>query len=117
MRQWLILDVDLKFVEGRSVVFPRDYRADVIAEGDDLYYGMHFVSGPAKVDPGDSVSAKIMLRAYPEVPCLSFQLRKRIWIKEGSLTRAEGIISGRTVYERLATIVTDFLKEFSENFQ
>ncbi len=112
MPSWLLLDVELRFVTGHGVIHSRDYRPDAVTE-DDLgtYYGMHFIEAPSEINPGDHVSAKIFLRAFPKIPCLSFQPGKRILVKEGSMTRAEGIITARVEYESPATTVLQLQEE------
>jgi hypothetical protein len=78
MTSWLLLDVELQFANQYRSIRPRDYRPDVVTE-DDLvtYYGMHFIVAPSEINPGDQVVARIMLRAFPGVPCLLFQPGKR----------------------------------------
>ena len=55
-----------------------------------MYYGVHFVSAPHKVNPGDQVTVKMVLRAFPKDPCASFQVGKKIFLKEGPLDPSGG---------------------------
>jgi|SRR5580704_972992 hypothetical protein len=95
MSVWLVLEAKLHFNPNLRPIFPRDYRADATTENDEMYYGVHFVSAPHKVNPGDQVTVKMVLRAFPKDPCASFQVGKKIFLKEGPLTRAEGTITRR----------------------
>jgi|ERR1051325_10432783 hypothetical protein len=116
MTSWLLLDVELQFVNQYRVIHSRDYRPDVITDdGSATYYGMHFISAPAKINPGDRVTAKIMLRAFPKDPCLLFQPGKKIFVKEGPVTRAEGIITERTVHESPAKTILEVQQELFKN--
>jgi len=115
---WLLVEVELRFNENLRPIFPRDYRPDLLAEGSDVYYGVHFVSAPAKVSPGDQVVAKLAFRAFPKDPCAAFQAGKKVFMKEGPLlTRAEGTIIRRWEHESPGTL-TDLQRELApESFQ
>ncbi len=115
MTPWFILEAALHFNEKLKPIFPPNYRADVLTEGNDIYYGMHFVSAPAQVNPGESVVIGMILRAYPEDPCVSFQPGKKIFLKEGFLTRAEGVITNRREYESSAKILRDLIEELDRS--
>jgi len=95
MRKCLLIEAELSFnPKLRRITW--DWRGDAITEGSTLYYGVHFVSAPATINPGDRIVAELLLRAYPEE---SFQVGERIWLKEGPLTRAEGTIIHRSEHE------------------
>jgi hypothetical protein len=111
MTPWLILEANLHFNEKLKPIFTRDYRGDALTEGSDVYYGMHFVSAPPQVDPGESAIVRMVLRPYPIDPCVSFQPGKRISLKEGSVTRAEGVITSRREYNSAAKTIRDLSKE------
>jgi hypothetical protein len=68
MPVWLFAQVELRFNEKLKPIFPQNYRADLIAVGADVYYGVHFVSAPAKIDPGDKVVVELVFRAFPKDP-------------------------------------------------
>jgi hypothetical protein len=105
--------VDLRFNEKLRPIFHRDYRADLLAEGSNVYYGVHFVSAPAKVNPGDQVVVELVFRAFSKDPCAAFQPGKKVFLKEGpSLIRAEGTIIRRWEHDSPGTL-TDLWKELA----
>jgi hypothetical protein len=95
MPAWLLVQAELRFNENLRPVFPRDYRPDLLAEGNDVYYGVHFVYAPAKINPADQIVVELVFRAFPKDPCLAFQAGTKVYMKEGPLTRAEGTITRR----------------------
>jgi hypothetical protein len=109
---WLLVQVELQFNENLKSIFPREYRADLLAEGTDVYYGVHFVSAPAKVNPGDRVVAELVFRAFPKDQCAAFQTGRKVFLKEGPLTRAEGIVIRRWEHETPGTL-TDLRQELA----
>ena len=114
MPVWLLVQADLRFNEKLKPIFPRDYRADLIAEGTDVYYGVHFVSAPAKVNPGDQVVVQLVFRAFPKDACAAFQAGKKVFLKEGpSLTRAEGMIVRRWEHESASATLVELQKELA----
>jgi hypothetical protein len=114
MPVWLLVKAELRFNENLRPIFPRDNRPDLLAEGSDVYYGVHFVSAPAKVNPGDQAVVELVLRAFPRYPCSAFQAGKKVFLKEGpSLTRAEGIIIRRWEYESASTTIVELQKELA----
>jgi hypothetical protein len=99
-----LVQAKLQFNEKLRPIFPRDYRADLIAEGADVYYGVHFVSAPAKVNPGDQVVVELVFRAFPQDACTAFQAGRKVFLREGPLTRAEGAIIRRWEHESPGTL-------------
>jgi len=72
---------------------------------------MHFVSAPPRINPGEEVAVGMILRAYPTDPCISFQTGKKIFLKEGPLTRAEGIITDRREYKSSAKTLRQLIED------
>jgi len=110
MTAWLILDVDLTFNDKLKPI-TSGYRGDLQASDSDIYYGMHFVSAPSTISPGDHLKMQMVLRAYPMDPCVSFQVGKRVLLKEGPLTRAEGVITGRREHESPANTLSELSRD------
>jgi len=113
MNSWLLLDVQLKFHNKIQTKYPRLYWPDVAADGADILYGMHFVSAPKEIHGGDEISARILLRAFPQDLCSSFQPGTKIYVKEGSHTMADGIITNRVEHQSPATTLSEILKELT----
>ena len=113
MPVWLLIQAELQFNSRLGPIFPRDYRADLLPDGGDLYYGVHFVSAPAKIDPGDHVEATLLLRAFPIDSCIAFQAGKKVFLKEGSLLRAEGTITRRWEHETTAKTIIEVQRELA----
>lgn len=111
MSIWLLLDVELQFENAIRTKISRDYWVDLMPEGSNVYYGMHFVSAPEEIHSGDRISGRVLLRAYPEDPCLSFQPGKKIFVKEGRTTVAEGVVTNRLEHNSQAVAVVEVLKE------
>ena len=76
-----------------------------------MYYGVHFVSAPAKIDPGDQVVVQLIVRAFPKDPCIELQAGKQIFLKEGPLTRAEGAITRRWEHESTSKTIIELQRE------
>jgi len=109
---WLLVQAELRFNENLRPIFPRDYRPDLLAEASDVYYGVHFVSAPAKIDPGDQVVVELVFRAFPKDPCIAFQAGKRVSLKEGHLlVRAEGMITRRWEHESASKTLIELQQE------
>jgi hypothetical protein len=111
MSTWLLLDVDLRFEDGIPAKTPRHYRPDMLAEGSSVYYGIHFVIAPEKIDFRDQVSARVLMRPYPDDPCLPFQPDVKVLIKEGNKTVAQGLVRNRMEYSSQAVGVVQVLEE------
>jgi hypothetical protein len=94
---------ELRFSDKSKPVFPREYRPNLLAEGTDAYYGVHFVSAPAKIEPGERVVVELAFRAFPKDPCAAFQVGTRVFLKDGPLSRAEGTIIRRWEHENPGT--------------
>ena len=110
---WLLVQAELRFSENLRPIFPRDYRPDLLAEGTDIYYGVHFVSAPAKVNPGDQVVVELVFRGFPKDACAAFQAGKSVLLKEGPLTRAEGTITRRWEHESASRTLTELQQELA----
>jgi hypothetical protein len=108
---WLLLQVDLRFVEGRMPISPRGYHPDLQTRRENHYYGVHFVLAPEKISAGERLTATLVVRAFPKDPCTALQGGEEIFIKEGPLTRAEGTVISRQEYESSATTVVELLQE------
>src|SRR5271169_5340844 len=108
---WLLLEAQLRFNPDLKSIFPQNYRADLLAEASDVYYGVHFVSAPSEIKPGDQVVAELLLRAYPKDPCIIFQAGQKVYLKEGPLVRAEGTILQRWEHESASRTVAELVKE------
>ncbi len=118
MPVWLLVQAELRFNENLRPIFPRDYHPDLLAEGSDVYYGVHFVSAPAKVNPGDQVVVDLVFRAFPKDRCAAFQAGKKVFLKEGpSLTRAEGSIVRTWEHESAAGTIVALQKELAASTQ
>ena len=114
MPVWLLLEAKLRFIQKLKPIFPQHFSPDLVAEGNDLYYGVHFVSAPAKVNPGDEVVAKLVVRAFPKDPCIALQAGKRVLLKEGpSLVRAEGTITRRWEHESTSETILEVQRELA----
>jgi hypothetical protein len=93
---WLLLQAELQFNSNLRPIFPKDYRADLLPAGGNVYYGVHFVLAPSVINPGDHLVVKFLVRAFPIDPCVALQAGTRVFLKEGpSLIRAEGIVTQR----------------------
>jgi predicted RecA/RadA family phage recombinase len=113
---WLLIQAELRFNENLRPIFPRDYRADLLAEGSNVYYGVHFISAPAKVSPGERIVADLVFRAFPKDPCVDFQVGKRVFLKEGPvLVRAEGSITRRWEHESTAKTLIELQQELGSS--
>jgi len=112
---WLLIEAELRFNENLRRIFPRNYHPDLLAEGSDVYYGVHFVSAPAQVNPGDQVVVKLVFRAFPQDPCAAFQVGTKVFMKEGPLTRAEGTIIRRWEHESASKTVIELQQELAPN--
>jgi predicted RecA/RadA family phage recombinase len=109
---WLLVKAELRFNENLRPIFPRDYRADLLAEGSDVYYGVHFISAPPKVNPGDRAVVDLTFRAFPKDACNAFQAGTRVFLKEGPvLVRAEGTITRRWEYESASKTLIELQQE------
>lgn len=113
MPVWLLVQAELQFNENSKPVFPRDYRPNLLAEGSDVYYGMHFASAPAKVDPGDRVVVERVFRAFPEDPCAAFEAGKKVSLKDGPLSRADGVIIRRWEHESPSKTLAELRQELA----
>lgn len=111
MPLWLLLEAQLRFNPSLKSIFPENYRADLLADASDVYYGVHFVAAPSEIKPGDQVVAELLLRAYPEDPCIVFQAGKKVYLKEGSLVRADGTILRRWEHESDSRTLAELQKE------
>jgi hypothetical protein len=112
MSEWLIIDVDLTFNEKLKPI-TNEYRADLQADGSKIYFGMHFVGAPALIRPGEHLQLRMVLRAYPKDPCADFQVGKKVFLKEGPLTRAVGTVLSRVEHESAARTISDLSKELN----
>jgi len=112
---WLLLEANLRFNPSLRSTYPQKYRADLLPDGGDLYYGVHFVSPPLEIQPGDELLVELMVRAFPEDPCAAFQPGRKVFLKEGSIVRAEGRITRRWERESAARTVSEFLQERSQS--
>jgi hypothetical protein len=110
MSEWLIIGVDLTFSEKLKPI-TNQYRGDLQPDGSEIYFGMHFVGAPALIRPGERLPVRMVLRAYPEDPCTDFQVGQKVFLKEGPLTRAVGIVLSRTIHQSHARTVLDLVKE------
>ena len=117
MNSWLLLDVELRFAEAIRTKISRGYSPDATTEDSNIYYGMHFVSAPQEIHSGDRITARILLRPFPKDPCLSFQPGRKIFVKEGHDTVAEGIIINRLEHKSSAATVLKVLQELSGSSQ
>ncbi len=111
MSVWLIIEAELYFNEKLRPI-TNAYRGDLLAEGAQLHYGMHFLNAPASIRPGEYHKIQMLLRAYPEDKCADFQTDKKIFLKEGTLTRAEGIVLRRFEQESSAKSILEFIRTF-----
>jgi hypothetical protein len=112
MPTWLLLQRELRFNDKLKPIFPENYRPDLMPDGSDVYYGVHFVLAPAKIEPGDWLTVELIVRAFPIDLCEVLQRGQKVFIKEGlSLVRAEGVITRRREYESPATTLLALQKE------
>ena len=115
MPTWLLLQVQLRFNPSLRPIFPPDYRADLLPDGSNVYYGVHFVSAPSEIKPGDELAVELMVRAFPQDPCTLLQTGRKVFLKEGpSLVRAEGTITHRWEHESASTTVIELLRELAD---
>jgi hypothetical protein len=112
---WLLLDVKLHFRDEINTKFPPKYWPDLAIEDCTPYYGMHFVSAPDQINPGDQITARVLIRAFPEDQCAGLQPGTKVFVKEGSQTIAEGDITTRIEHEGIATTVVGILEELSKS--
>jgi hypothetical protein len=112
---WLLIEAELRFNANLRPIFPRDYRPDLLAEGSDVYYGVHFVFAPAKVNPGDQLVVKLVFRAFPKDQCAAFQAGKKVLVREGPITRAEGTITRRWEHESASKTIVELQRELAPN--
>jgi len=115
MPAWLMLEADFQFSDNLGPI-RSGYRADLQAHGSDLYYGVHFVSPPATIFQGDQLRLQMVVRAYPKDQCAPLSVDRRVFIKEGPLTKAEGVIRRRWEHQSQAESVTDLGKELGCDF-
>jgi hypothetical protein len=108
---WVLLQAELRFNPSLKPIYPPHYHPDLQVKGNDLYYGVHFVSPPAKIDPGDQVVVELIVRASPDDPCIELQAGEQIFLKEGPLTRAEGAITRRWEHESTAKTIIELQRE------
>jgi hypothetical protein len=86
---WLLLQASLRFNASSRSIYPQKYSADLLPEGGDVYYGMHFVSAPSEIKPGEELVVELMLPAFPEDPCAAFQPGRKVFLKEGRRSRVQ----------------------------
>jgi hypothetical protein len=112
---WLLLRAELHFSCSLRPIFPRDYRADLLPEGSTVYYGVHFISAPAQINPGDHVVVEFLVRAFPIDSCLALQVGTEVSLNEGpSLVRAKGMITRRWEHETTATTIIELQRELGK---
>jgi len=110
-----MVEAQLGFNPRLKTIFPQTYRADLLPEGSDVAYGVHFVSGPPEIKPGDQHLVGLLLRAFPEDQCMVFQPGQKVFLKEGpNLVRAEGTITRRWEHESPSRTVIELLSEFAK---
>jgi hypothetical protein len=115
MPVWLLIRAELHFNSSLKPIIPRDYRADLLPEGSDVYYGVHFVSAPAQINPDDHVVVDLLVRAFPIDSCLALQAGTRVSLKEGpSLIRAEGAIACRWERETTSRTIIEAQRELGK---
>ncbi len=110
MRTWLILEVALHFSEKPNPI-SNNYRGDLQPDGSNTYYGVHFISAPSTINPGDRLTLQVVLRAFPKDPCAAFQIGKEVLLKEGPFTRAEGVVKARREHESSTQTVLALVDE------
>ncbi len=113
MTVWLLLEAELRFNPSLKPIYPQNYRPDLQVKGNDLYYGVHFVSAPAKIDPGGQVVVQLIVRAFPKDPCVDFQAGKQVFLREGPLIRAEGTITRRREHESASKTLIELQRELA----
>ena len=118
MPVWLLVQVDLRLNDGSSPVYPQNYRPNMQVEGGGLYYGVHFVSGPAKLSSGEKAVVDLVFRAFPQDPCADFQVGRKVFLKDGPSPRAEGTILQRWEHESNSKTLPELQREIApEGFQ
>jgi len=106
-----MLEADLQFNKKLKPI-TSDYRALLQASSSGTYCGMLFTRAPKVINPGDNASVQMLLWAYPKDPCTDFQVGTKVLLKDSpGLTRAEGVITGRSEYLSPATNVQALLEE------
>jgi len=114
MPAWLLLKTRLHFNPNLRPIYSNNYRPDLLPEGGDVYYGVHFVSAPNRVNPGDDIIAELLVRAFPRDPCIDLQAGKKILLTEGpTLTRAEGKIIRRWEFESPSRTILELQQELT----
>ena len=113
MVPWLLLDVKLHFHDKIKTKLSSQYRPDLAIDDESPYYGMHFVAAPDEIHASDDITARILIRAYPEDPCTNLQPGAKVFVKEGRNTMAEGYITNRLIHQGAENTVIGVLKELS----
>ena len=109
-----MIEADLRFNPSLKPIFPQNYRADLLPEGGNVYYGVHFVFALAEIKPGDRLGVDLTFRAFPEDPCTAFQPGQKVFLKEGPLVRAEGTITRRWEHETASRTLLELQNEFAK---
>jgi hypothetical protein len=110
---WLLVQAQLSFNPKLKTIYPKRYAADLLPESGRQHYGVHLVSQDTKIEPGEEVTAELLVRAYPKDACEELQPGKVVALKEGSLTRAEGRIIRRREYNSNSCTVSQLLQELA----
>ena len=106
-----MLEVDLHFNDKLKAISSA-YAGDMLTSGSEIHYGVHFLCAPPIIKPGDHVTIQLTLRTYPKDSCDVFQVGTNAFLKEGSQTRAEGVIKRRGEHQSQAETIATLYNEF-----